>query len=547
MADNNFDTTFQSTSKKLILPKAPPEYEFYDNHDEFSTDELVRLLAFMEGELEAREDVIEHLKRERTKILLAEAKYGKLSVNDPFAALRRDSTVTNEIIDEEKIAQMYESQVEQLEKLIAAQKKTQKNAAFLLGALDKKHYKLIRKLEADRNAKIKYAKQGDDLVAVLEKERGNLQQQIEYHTEETRKVQIEKDQLEMKMVNEKKKHEAIVLYLIQERKQMLLKMHELKMNAEQLLSQQKPSTSSTNLNDRELIEELKKEVTFLRSERESLTKTQKIMKVENLSLKETVRGQEADLQLLRKNLSSGSKIVEKMTLPHLNQDIGSLIVANRGATSAGSTIKSNTTTSPSTANSLNPSTRLSSSSSFPIEKSRLPKAPPSPMMTNNNINAPRTSLGAVAAIPGNSRTMSSPVKKTPAMGVSSTTVRRPQTSGNMQITPELEQLEAAIQSMNVLSKTSPRTTSSFSTSTITKRSSSLPREQNNNPRRSLPAQTMTQQQQKTTNMNNSTNSMISTTRIAGPSNNLASERKLSGTVKRNNGILAKAFGGSGAK
>lgn len=61
------------------------------------------------------------------------------------------------------------------------------------------------------------------------------------------------------------------------------------------------------------------------------------------------------------------------------------------------------------------------------------------------------------------RTMSSPVKKTPVMGVSSTAVRRPQsaatttmpttsvitnTSAVMPLSPDLEQLEAAIQSMN---------------------------------------------------------------------------------------------------
>lgn len=85
----------------------------------------------MEAEVQVKEDVIDHLKKERTKLLLAEAKYGKLNMNEPFAALRRDSAITGEVLDENKIVHMYESQVDQLEKLMAVQKKSQRNAAVV--------------------------------------------------------------------------------------------------------------------------------------------------------------------------------------------------------------------------------------------------------------------------------------------------------------------------------------------------------------------------------------------------------------------------------
>uniref|UniRef100_A0A8R1IB61 CortBP2 domain-containing protein n=1 Tax=Caenorhabditis japonica TaxID=281687 RepID=A0A8R1IB61_CAEJA len=485
--DDNFDPTFQSTSKKLILPTNRKSHPEYDNvHEEpavndFSSDELMRLLAFMEGEVQARDDIIEHLKKERAKILLAEAKYGKLSMNDPFAALRRDSAITGETIDEEKIVQMYESQVDQLDKMMEIQKKSQRNAAVLLVALEKKQYKLVKKLEADREAKIRYAKQGDDLVAHLEKERNQLQQQIEFHIEEKRKTEEAKDKMEMHLANEKKRHESIVLYLINERKQMLLKMHDLRVKAEQIVQQPDPNKPSTSnaIPDRALIEELKKEVSFLRSERESLGKTQKMMKLENQNLRDTVRGQETDLQMLRRNLSmTGVKMsIDKpgTVLPQLAPDSGSLIMINRGAKTAST--RQPPILPP-------PGTRLPNSSTFPTEKSRLPRAPPPNTLPN------RMSVGAMPTSSFNApRTMSSPVKKTPVMGVSSTNVRRPQTatsslpnalttttnSSVTPLTPELEQLEAAIQSMNVVS--APPT---YSTA-MAKRSSSLPREPNNNP------------------------------------------------------------------
>lgn len=552
--EDNFDPTFQSTSKKLILPsnrKAPPEYDNLneDPHvNDFSSDELMKLLAFMEGEVEAREDVIDHLKKERTKILLSEAKYGKLNMNDPFAALRRDSAITGEQIDEDKIVHMYESQVDQLDKMMAVQKKSQRNAAVLLVALEKKQYKLVKKLEADREAKIRYAKQGDDLVAHLEKERNQLQQQIEFHIEEKRKAEIAKDKMEMTLGNEKKRHESIVLYLIQERKQMLLKMHELRVKAEQVMLQSDPNKPgpSTSLNERELIEELKKEVTFLRAERESLTKTQKMIKNENISLRETVRGQESDLQLLRRNLTlstAGAKMsIDKPgsigNLPQLAPDVGSLVMANRGAKPA-----TNPRQPPAP-----PAARIPNSSTFPTEKSRLPRAPP-PVAP---APGPRMTTGSVpgSSSPNGPRTMSSPVKKTPVMGVSSTSVRRPQsaaatmpttsvitnTSAVMPLSPELEQLEAAINSMNAVSSSPP----AYSTA-MAKRSSSLPREPNNNPPFIL-SSTPVRRSTMNGGMHSSTTGVV-TTRIAGPSTTVASERKMSGTVKRN-GILAKAFGSS---
>ncbi|EFO90240.1 hypothetical protein CRE_05342 [Caenorhabditis remanei] len=321
LLEDNFDPTFQSTSKKLVLPPNRKNHAEYDNLNEeprvndFSSDELMKLLSFMEGEVQAREDVIDHLKKERTKILLSEAKYGKLNMNDPFAALRRDSAITDEQIDEEKIVQMYESQVDQLDKMMSVQKKSQRNAAVLLVALEKKQYKLVKKLESDREAKIRYAKQGDDLVAHLEKERNQLQQQIEFHIEEKRKAEIAKDKMEMTLGNEKKRHESIVLYLIQERKQMLLKMHELRVKAEQLMLQ-----NQSDPNKRELHQ-----------------------------------------------------------LPQLTPDVGSLVMANRGA-------KSVTTPRPPTAP---PAARIPNSSTFPTEKSRLPRAPP-PIST---APAPRMSIG----------------------------------------------------------------------------------------------------------------------------------------------------------
>ncbi|VDO68676.1 unnamed protein product [Heligmosomoides polygyrus] len=291
-----------------------------------------------------------------------------------MCALRRDSTVTEEELDEHQIGQLYESQLVQLEKLIAVQRRSHMRAKSLLAAAEKRHFKALRELELEKERKSRYAAQGDDVLALLEKEREKLTQQLEIQINEVAESKAETERVERKLEAEKERHKTMVLFLINERKQMLVKMHELRVKSE--------SNALMAPGDQALLEELKKEVSFLREERDSLKNANKSLKVtafenslnfnaENLSLKEVVKGQEADLLMLR----VGVLLVR--WLQHLPQltDERSLVVANRMATSAGSSTGSTPAMS---AGTLSSRTRLATSSSFPAEKSRLPRAPSSP-------------------------------------------------------------------------------------------------------------------------------------------------------------------------
>lgn len=59
------------------------------NMDNLSKPELLTLLSIMEGELEARDLVIEALRAQRKEVFLQE-RYGHYSLTDPFLALQRD-------------------------------------------------------------------------------------------------------------------------------------------------------------------------------------------------------------------------------------------------------------------------------------------------------------------------------------------------------------------------------------------------------------------------------------------------------------------------
>ncbi|KAK5969681.1 hypothetical protein GCK32_018838 [Trichostrongylus colubriformis] len=160
---------------------------------------------------------------------------------------------------------------------------------------------------------------------------------LEIQINEVAESKAETERVERKLEAERERHKSMVLFLINERKQMLVKMHELRVKSE--------ANALMTPGDLALLEELKKEVGFLREERDSL-------KNANKSLKH---------------------------LPQLTDTGGSLVVANRMATSAGSSSGGSSSTGPAmSAGTLSSRTRLATSSSFPAEKSRLPRAPSSP-------------------------------------------------------------------------------------------------------------------------------------------------------------------------
>ncbi|VDM12644.1 unnamed protein product, partial [Wuchereria bancrofti] len=118
----------------------------------FSTEELLRLLAYCEGEIQARDVVIATLKSEKAKQLLHEAKYGQLAGSDPIKALQRDSgfVVEGNEVDESAIGQMYETQLMQLERLITVQRRCHNHSKQILAATERRHARILRELDEEK-------------------------------------------------------------------------------------------------------------------------------------------------------------------------------------------------------------------------------------------------------------------------------------------------------------------------------------------------------------------------------------------------------------
>ncbi|CAI4227442.1 unnamed protein product [Auanema sp. JU1783] len=502
----NFDCDYdQSTSKNIFANRTLDLNETSESESDLTKDELKRLLYCLESDLKTKEEEITKLKTEKNTALLYDAKYGKLAGNDPFLALRRDSKLTDEVLNERQIGRLYESQLVQLEKLISAQKKMHHKSRQILAATEKRHAKALEELEVEKERKIRYAELGDDVLAFLEKERNKLTQQLDFQMSQLANCQEELSKLETRLQAEREKHKMMVLFLITERKQLLIKVHELRLKSEN----QPPAPAAQSL----LLEELKKEVMFLRQERESLSNSNKILNAENLSLKEVINEQESDLTQLRKKSGNPSKFhsdrassSSACALPQLTDDGGNrvgsaIIMTNR---MAGNSISQSAIAAP--------RTRLANSSSFPTERSRLPRAPSSPNRTTSSIP----------------RNPSSPTKKVPAMGLGTIRTRLAAPS----IEQEFQDLDAALkQIINTPNIVNSVNGPNVAPSSPTKRSSSLPRSEI---RKSSDIVAPKMEHRPTPQMGS---------RIVPPQARPDTGFKLSGTMKKNDAqTLSKGFG-----
>lgn len=430
---------------------------------EFSKEDLLRLLSYLEGELQARDVVIAALKSEKAKQLLYQAKYGRLAGDDPLSALQRDSNLTgaDSEPDESTVGQMYETQLSQLERLISVQRRCHSRSKQILAAAERRHTRTLRELDEQKQRSAADAAQGDDLCALLENERSRLRQQLEYEQKENDKLRKEMEKIEKKLLDEKERHKSMVLFLINERKQMLLKMHELRLNSER----------SSASHESPLLAEMRKELVALRTERDQLRTALSSTRVDMHSLKEVVRSQEEDLALMRNSILAHAR-------SHSNNvrllGDGSLVVANKGVSGGLSSTKSAGATLPPAASDARHAarSRLSNSSSFPSGDRCQPSKVPLP-----STSLPRPATSPISSIP------SSPTKKHLSSGTSpsSASVGNSRSTGGGTLTergrapgsrraekekrhfavePEIEQLGAVIDSMN---------------SKSTKRSASLPR------------------------------------------------------------------------
>lgn len=194
---------------------------------DWSKNDLLRLLSYFEGELQARDITIAALKAEKAKQLLYQAKYGRFGLGDPFVALQRDAIGQRDSnFDEAAVKSMYDNQLAQLENLIATQRKAQLKMREQLASAEKRYHKVCCELEDEKRKHAQDTAQGDDVTYMLEKERERLRQEIDFEKGTSKK--LEKDLRRTLVALEEERasavrHKQVALLLLKERKHLIQK------------------------------------------------------------------------------------------------------------------------------------------------------------------------------------------------------------------------------------------------------------------------------------------------------------------------------------
>ncbi|XP_055995114.1 CTTNBP2 N-terminal-like protein isoform X2 [Sorex fumeus] len=140
------------------------------NLEKLSKPELLTLFSILEGELEARDLVIEALKAQHRDTFIEE-RYGKYNISDPLMALQRDFETLKEQNDGEK-QPVCTNPLSVLKAVMKQCKNMQERMLSQLAAAESRH----RKLEFEKSQVKKFEKEQKKLSGQLEEERARHKQ-----------------------------------------------------------------------------------------------------------------------------------------------------------------------------------------------------------------------------------------------------------------------------------------------------------------------------------------------------------------------------------
>uniref|UniRef100_A0A182JQB7 CortBP2 domain-containing protein n=1 Tax=Anopheles christyi TaxID=43041 RepID=A0A182JQB7_9DIPT len=295
---------------------------------DFSKADLLKLLSYLEGELQARDVVIAVLKTEKIKQLLTTPRFSKATnLNDPHAALFRDQLAASGNIasrqssfqaahSEHEMRLMNEQrsgvreQMDSLAALVMQQRQAQAKMIEALKDAEERHKRVVQELYDERRKHEHTTAQGDDITYGLEIERSRLKQELDHEKEQHKVLEIELSKVQEQFEAEKNRQKQIVLLLLAERKKIIIKYIEERKRSEdlaQILSEEKQrvDTIAEGLEEESkkslrMEAELEKQAQQFELERkllhQSLAKEEKRVKEQEVEIQQL----KAEIELLRK-------------------------------------------------------------------------------------------------------------------------------------------------------------------------------------------------------------------------------------------------------
>ncbi|XP_062323321.1 filamin-A-interacting protein 1 isoform X1 [Osmerus eperlanus] len=200
---------------------------------DLSKEDLLRLLGVMEGEVQAREDIIHMLKSERPRPEALEAHYGSALPSKPLLALQRDSLLTTNTT---ALDDVYDTPMAELDRLEEKQRETYRRMLEQLLMAEKCHRRTVNELDGEKRKHADFMNKSDDFTNLLEQERERLKRLLEQEKAyQARKDKDHSRRLE-KVREELVRLKSFALMLVDER-QLHIEQIDLQSNKVQDLSQ----------------------------------------------------------------------------------------------------------------------------------------------------------------------------------------------------------------------------------------------------------------------------------------------------------------------
>ncbi|KAL2087530.1 hypothetical protein ACEWY4_016358 [Coilia grayii] len=134
---------------------------------DLSRDDLLFLLSMLEGELQARDEVITVLKADKIDLAVLEAKYGFVTPQKVLQALQRDAIQKGDGWQDD----IYEKPMAELDRLVEKQRETYRRMLEQLLIVEQSHRQTIYKLEDEKMNHSEFMKKSDEFTNLLEQDR----------------------------------------------------------------------------------------------------------------------------------------------------------------------------------------------------------------------------------------------------------------------------------------------------------------------------------------------------------------------------------------
>ncbi|XP_056294297.1 CTTNBP2 N-terminal-like protein isoform X2 [Pseudoliparis swirei] len=198
---------FLKTSEGLMKSKL--------NMESLTKPELLMLFSILEGELEARDLVIDALKAQRKELFIQE-RYSRYNLSDPFQALQRDSEAVGDQNKDPGCSSSTSNPLVVLKLVVSHCRRMQEKMLAQLAAAESRHRRVIADLEEEKRRHAEDTAEGDDVTYILEKERERLQQQLEFERSQVRRLEKEQRRITDQLEEERSQHKQLSCALAKE-------------------------------------------------------------------------------------------------------------------------------------------------------------------------------------------------------------------------------------------------------------------------------------------------------------------------------------------